>query len=246
MQATKLIGSGMRMKGESSTLILPECLDSFGDRPPGCNETFGTLLRRQPASFALTLVPDLPPPTPNPPPDSGRLAEALVAQWLIGQGWTIVQRRWHCRWGELDLVALEPESQWSTAVEIGFDPSDPRGLQAVPRPSLRTSQASASATLAFVEVKARRDRNWDADGLLSITPQKQAKLWKAAELFLATFPQMADYACRFDLALVRAQYTGKLTGELSPTTRVELGRPVAIAPYRLTLQHYLPNAFSLE
>ena len=32
----------------------------------------------------------------------GSLAEALVAQWLIEQGWEILEKRWHCRMGELD------------------------------------------------------------------------------------------------------------------------------------------------
>lgn len=39
----------------------------------------------------------------------GQLAEDLVAQWLIGQSYQIVARRWHCCWGELDLVALTPD-----------------------------------------------------------------------------------------------------------------------------------------
>lgn len=35
----------------------------------------------------------------------GEWGEALVADWLMQQGWAVVTRRWHCRWGELDLVA---------------------------------------------------------------------------------------------------------------------------------------------
>ncbi|NJN91478.1 MAG: YraN family protein [Leptolyngbyaceae cyanobacterium SL_5_14] len=106
----------------------------------------------------------------------GVLAEDLVADWLIGQGWEVLQRRWHCRWGELDLVAK------------GFV-SDSKN--ATPQP-----------TLAFIEVKARSRGNWDANGLLSITLRKQAKLWQAAQLFLAEQPELAELPCRFDVALV--------------------------------------------
>lgn len=117
----------------------------------------------------------------------GIAAEALVADWLIAQGWAIESRRWRCRWGELDLVARQMQPM----------------------------------TIAFVEVKARSRGNWDADGLLAITPQKQAKLIQAAQLFLADRPQWTDCTCRFDVALVTARSN------------------------HLHLQQYLPNAFDL-
>jgi putative endonuclease len=36
----------------------------------------------------------------------GKRGEDLIAQLLMERGWTIVARNWHCRWGELDIVAL--------------------------------------------------------------------------------------------------------------------------------------------
>lgn len=46
------------------------------------------------------------PKSPAPPAHRlGELGEALVADWLRQQGWQIIAQRWHCRWGELDLVA---------------------------------------------------------------------------------------------------------------------------------------------
>jgi len=58
-------------------------------------------------------------------------------------------------------------------------------------------------SLLFIEVKTRSDRNWDANGSLAITSQKQAKIIKAASIFLSQHPHLATFTCRFDVALVR-------------------------------------------
>ena len=34
--------------------------------------------------------------------------EAFVARVLRSWGWEVLHERWHCRWGELDIVAREP------------------------------------------------------------------------------------------------------------------------------------------
>ena len=38
----------------------------------------------------------------------GRLGEEYASLWLQNQGWRIVTRNWHCRYGELDIIALDP------------------------------------------------------------------------------------------------------------------------------------------
>ncbi len=135
----------------------------------------------------------------------------MVIRWLSKQGWTVLHQRWRCRWGELDIVA---------------------GLRAEDRPEW--------TTLAFVEVKTRSRGNWDADGTLAITARKQAKLWKAAEMFLTAYPALATAACRFDIALVQCE---RLSGSVD-VSRVD-GETVAIAAgYRLTLLDYIPSAFT--
>ena len=149
----------------------------------------------------------------------GNLAEALVAQWLTNQGWQILQRRWHCRWGELDLIARSPEQ--------------------------------AGSIVAFVEVKARSSGNWDQGGLLAITPQKQMKLWHAAELFLSEHPDFTNFPCRFDVALVKGQRLAKTQAvpvsetefASSHLKHLELEQPIEWAGYCLTLTQYIEAAF---
>ncbi|NMN01462.1 YraN family protein [Bifidobacterium panos] len=41
----------------------------------------------------------------------GSLGEDYAATWLAAQGWRILERNWHCRYGELDIVAVDDESR---------------------------------------------------------------------------------------------------------------------------------------
>lgn len=155
---------------------------------------------------------------PSPPLDPaqlGILGETLVAQWLQSQGWQILQQRWHCRWGELDLVA-----QWT--------PTTPK----------------AEPILAFVEVKTRQKGNWDADGVMAITARKQAKLWKTARLFLASHPDLALLPCRFDVALVSCQVQARPSTRLHTTPSAPLTTyPIPNTNAHLVLQDYIASAF---
>ncbi|MDY7003274.1 MAG: YraN family protein [Cyanobacteriota bacterium] len=158
--------------------------------------------------------------------DRGLLGEDLVAKWLTQEGWQILHRRWKCPWGELDIIALKTSP-------------------------LEDNPAQKFPILAFVEVKTRSRGNWDKNGLLAVTEAKQAKLWQTAEIFLSDRPELADCSCRFDVALVKCNYTQKnypqskflsLEEQLSKLT-IKVGHSVELAGYPLVLQNYIPSAF---
>jgi putative endonuclease len=48
-------------------------------------------------------------PMPISPRELGRRGEDHAAQYLVDLGWQIVDRNYHTRFGELDIVALDPE-----------------------------------------------------------------------------------------------------------------------------------------
>lgn len=205
-------------------------------------------------------------PTSTPPsstPNVGELGEQLVAQWLHSQNWLILHHRWRCRWGEIDLIAQQVDGVCEPQHSLP-------NLKTHQQPySVRTTSGSTNpaSSLAFVEVKTRSSGNWDADGRLAITPQKQAKLWRTAQLFLAEHSDLAHLPCRFDVALVSYQRISQGSRRVSQTSlsphsadpsswpvaidkgngrqvpSMQLGQRLFSAGYRLILQDYIPSAF---
>lgn len=177
--------------------------------------------------------------------DRGVVAEAIAAQWLMNLGWTVAHHRWHCRWGEIDLIAYP-------AGPI-IAPNSPQIM------TFNQSSADPSVPLVFVEVKARSRGNWDANGLLSITAAKQTKLWKAAELFLSETPHLAQYACRFDVILIRqgrssssaqsqivpqASEKGQEENSMIPIPKIlQLGQWMSVGQSKFCLDQHLQHAF---
>jgi putative endonuclease len=164
----------------------------------------------------------------------GVLGENLVAAWLQGNGWEIIEKRWRCRWGEIDIIAGERFADRRSPEEIPANQLPDRPYQRI----------------AFVEVKTRSHRNWDAGGLLSIHAQKQAKLLQTAEIFLSDRPDLNNCPCQFDVALVRYQrrsLLGNATSQTYPEPRITLGQPASIknsmGEYQLTLHNYISGAF---
>jgi putative endonuclease len=98
--------------------------------------------------------------------------------------------------------------------------------------------ALEAGTLLFIEVKTRNRSNWDADGLLAITPQKQARIIHTAQLFLLQHPYLADQPCRFDVAIVRHQPVGKSIDRTPLHVFTDLA-----TNQHLLLIDYIPGAF---
>lgn len=161
----------------------------------------------------------------------GELGEQLVALWLEFQGYKILHQRWRCRWGEIDLIA-----------------------QAKLSPSLSVPQSSVANLsenrIIFVEVKTRSGQNWDEDGSLAVNWQKQAKIIQTASLFLAQNPHLADFPCRFDVALVgyqRLDYSEQmLLAQNNRECQLDKEQPsLRDRQDRVLLKNYFKSAFDL-
>lgn len=153
----------------------------------------------------------------------GHYGEDLVAQWLQSTGWIILHRRFSSRWGEIDIIAEYDGVTGETGERENF--------------SLRTQHS----LLAFVEVKTRSSGSWDAGGRSAITPQKQAKISRTAGMFLAQYPEKADYSCRFDVAIV---YCQRISTNLTEVTATQSALATSSAAgYKFKLQEYILAAF---
>jgi putative endonuclease len=81
----------------------------------------------------------------------GLAGESLVADWLRQQQWQILAQRWHCRWGELDLVAFQPQVCQIAFVEVKTRRAcslDHTGLLAITPQKRRRVQRAALSWLA--------------------------------------------------------------------------------------------------
>lgn len=101
----------------------------------------------------------------------GEQAEAVAAAYLSEHGLDIVATNYHVLGaGEIDIIAVE---------------------QCPHRRGVRE-------TLVFVEVRARKHGDY-ATSLETITPTKQKRIIKTAEVYLQRHPHFANHDCRFDV-----------------------------------------------
>ena len=146
----------------------------------------------------------------------GCLGEQLVAHWLTTQGWQILHHQWHCRYGEIDLIALETVKQRDPMlafVEVKTRSRhnwDQGGLLAI------TSNKQAKLILA-------------------------AQLFLSDRPDLVNSPCRFDVALvRCDRNPTSTPHT-----PTSPTfpPNIEVGQPISLQGYRLMLQDYIEFAF---
>ena len=93
---------------------------------------------------------------------TGNVVEQHAETFLTMHGLKTIERNWHCRAGEIDLVMLDRD------------------------------------TIVFVEVRYRKSEKFGG-AVHSIDSRKRAKMWRAAEYYLAKNPRCRQAATRFDV-----------------------------------------------
>ncbi|MBR6862932.1 MAG: YraN family protein, partial [Acidaminococcaceae bacterium] len=104
----------------------------------------------------------------------GRRGEEIAAEFLERKGLQIVERNFHSRWGELDLIAVKiNESDYEN--EMYFDETA-EGMNA-------DATMGQGNGVHFVEVKTRTGSEYGTPGA-AVTYTKQQKLRKTALVWL--------------------------------------------------------------
>jgi len=109
--------------------------------------------------------------------NKGQEKEQQACDWLKQQGFTVLQQNYHCRGGEIDIIALSPS---------------PTSL---PFTKIKPNQ---EPTLVFFEVKYRKNSQHGHPAEF-VTPQKQHKIQLCAQHFLLKHAQFDDLPMRFDV-----------------------------------------------
>jgi putative endonuclease len=91
----------------------------------------------------------------------GALGEQLAAEHLSGLGLQILTRNWRCRYGELDVIAVDPATDTVVFVEV----------------KTRTGDGFGGLAEAVTELKARRLRRLAAMWLAA-----QEQRWAAVRI----------------------------------------------------------------
>lgn len=107
---------------------------------------------------------------------SGSEAEKAAEKMLQEAGLQILDRNFHCKMGEIDLIAKEIVS---------------------------TEILKEKITIVFVEVR-RRSHGGFGSGFDSVDYRKQQKLIRTARLYLQQQKLFDQYPCRFDIVSVRS------------------------------------------
>ncbi len=102
---------------------------------------------------------------------TGSAYEALAADFLAGQGLVVTAHNYRCRFGEIDLIAIDPR---------------------------KMSDVDHARTCVFVEVKYRSTERsgqpWEAVGI-----RKRKTICRVADHYRLTHGGLSGYNFRFDI-----------------------------------------------
>ena len=120
----------------------------------------------------------------------GKRGEEIAAEFLGRKGLRVVERNFHCRWGELDLVAIRSDASGS-GDRLYYD--EETGEMTV------NDIVPGSCGVHFVEVKTRRNRDF-TDPEMAVDYQKIRHLQQAANHYIKY--RHIDNDIRFDIITV--------------------------------------------
>jgi putative endonuclease len=147
----------------------------------------------------------------------GSLGEKLVSHWLETQGWEILHHQWHCRYGEIDLIAVETgESGIKTLSFIEV--------------KTRSQRNWDLGGLLAITPKKQAKIIQSAELFLSDRPQ-----------FLE-YPCRFDVALVSCVPYPNRNPIAEEVSSFSPP--INIGQSVLINGYQLILQDYIESAFS--
>lgn len=86
----------------------------------------------------------------------GRYGEQVAVEHLLAAGYRVLDRNWRCRWGELDVVAVDGACLVAVEVKTRRSTSAGHPLDAVPPAKVARLRRLTTAWL-----QAHRDRWWD-------------------------------------------------------------------------------------
>lgn len=105
----------------------------------------------------------------------GRRAETLAALFLMLKGYRILDRRFRCREGEIDLVMRRGRTV--AFVEVKARPDEATGLEAISVPARRRIVRAASFWLAARPEVADFSLRFD---VVTVAPRRLPRHWPAA------------------------------------------------------------------
>lgn len=143
----------------------------------------------------------------------GTLGEKLIARWLQLQNYDLIQRNWHCRWGEIDLIAQDKLTRVIVFVEVKTRSKnnwDENGLHAVSYSKQQKLIKTASLFLAKYPRLAELPCRFDV-----------------AIVGYQTFPEQIAHS----------------TLNLEKITQLNIGQAVTLDNCQLTIKNYIQSAF---
>ena len=118
---------------------------------------------------------------PDPRHWLGRAAEDAVASWLAAAGWTLLERRWRCPSGELDLVLNDPSGALvGMEVKLRRTSRAGSGAESVDRRRVRRLRAALTAYAASAAQRARPVAELRID-LVTVSPASDGR-WRLNRL----------------------------------------------------------------